>query len=69
MLWYEREREKSSKEHPPTQPTFLSPGTGKVSGQKGALLQEFRDITGNKSCTEEPAVDKGAETDGMGEAQ
>ena len=54
---------------PPTQLTFLSSGTGNVIGQRGELLQELRHIIGNIPCTEEPAVDKGAEKDGMGEAQ
>lgn len=54
---------------PHTQLTFLSSGTGKVSDQRGELLQELRHITGNKLCTEEPAVVKGAEMGGVGEAQ
>lgn len=33
------------------------------------LLQELRLIVGNKPCTEEPAVGKGAGMDGMEEVQ
>jgi len=54
---------------PPTQLTFQSSGAGKVNRQRGELLQDLRHITGNKPYTEEPAVDNGAEMDGMGEVQ
>lgn len=63
----QKERKAGKNTHTPR--TFPSSGTGRVSQQKGALLQEFRHTTGNKPCTEEPAVDKGAETDRMEEAQ
>lgn len=61
----EKGRKSGKNTFPPSQLIFLSSGTEKVSGRKGHLLQEFRDITGNKPCTEEPAVDKKAEMDGM----